>query len=131
MKKQVIALALLGLMLTASPAFAKNSGEDQGGGFHWGNLFHFGKKHSDQFMVAGTIKSIGSGTVVITSTSSFNVPNVVNGDVTVKTDANTIVSSSSDKTKKIEKGENENNNNDTSATSTTTTTAVPVFTLSS
>jgi hypothetical protein len=96
MKKQVLALVLVGVMAALAPAFAKNDeGHDRG--VNWHKFFHFEDKHNDQFAVAGVIKSVGSGTVVITATSHSNVPNVTNNEITVKTDANTKVYTSSDK----------------------------------
>jgi len=98
MKKQIFAASLAGLMLAAAPVFAHGKDEQKGmGGFMGLHLGWFENKNNSQFMVMGTISSIGSGNVVITSQSTFNVPNVSNSNVTVKTDSNTKVAQSNDK----------------------------------
>lgn len=130
MKKQAVILTLAGLALTiAAPAFAHGPGEGNRG-LHLGQLFHKAvDKNSNKFLVSGIIKSVGTGNVVVTSTSVINVPNITSGDITIKTDANTVVSDSSNpKMLKLMKNENDGDDDDMPATTPTT---LPTFTIAS
>ena len=91
----ILSIAAIALSLTATPAFAK--GHDDNGS-HGRGFFGFGWfKQETRFSVTGTVQSIGTGTIVLTSANASNIPNVSNGTVTIKTDANTKVHGSSDK----------------------------------
>ena len=93
MKKQVVAAAL-GLSMVAFPAFAHGNEDHANSGKFMGlklgvmkNLG--GKIDSTQFVVSGTVATVGTNSFTLNAKYSANVANIVNGIVTVKTDANT------------------------------------------
>ena len=97
MKKQIVAVAL-GLSMVAFPAFAHGTDDNQGKsesakfmGLKLGvfeDLFG-GKADSNQFLVSGTIATVGTNSFTVNVKYSANVANITNGVVTVTTDANT------------------------------------------
>src|SRR6185503_7012745 len=97
MKKTLAGLSLAAIMLAAVPALANAKGGNEGKGFAFGKFFggmfkHFERKlPSTSFVISGTVVSTGSNSVVVNVKGSVNIPNLVNSQTTVNTDANTKI----------------------------------------
>ena len=94
MKKQIAILSLAGLALVATPAFAKEKGEhrgmSEGLGLHLG-IKNFLRAGNPQFVVVGTVDTVTTDMLTVKVKADANVSNVTNGEVSIKTDANTKI----------------------------------------
>src|SRR6185436_19730063 len=95
-KKIFAVLSLAAVVLSVSPGLASaNSGNDKMKGFgrFWNGIFkRFEHKLPDtSFIMSGTVVSTTSNSVVVNVQASANVPNLVNSQATVMTDANTKI----------------------------------------
>ncbi len=91
MKNRVIALSLLGLMLMATPALGKSKDDksDDDHGLKLGQIKNWFNSDSSQFVVMGTVESVGTNSFVVKANGLLHVPNVTNNMVTIKVDSNT------------------------------------------
>jgi hypothetical protein len=90
MKNKVIALSLLGLMLVATPAFAKSKDNDhEDRGLHLGMFEKLFGSNQNQFVVTGSVDSIVTNGFIVKVNGAAHVSNITNGKVTIKVDTNT------------------------------------------
>jgi hypothetical protein len=95
MKKGLLIMVVAGLVFS-SQAYAKNhdKGERDGRGIIRGLQLGkvrnwFGNNDSSQFVVVGTVQSVGTNSFVVSARWFANVQNVTNGQVTINVDSNT------------------------------------------
>ena len=102
MKKLLASLTLATLVFSAVPVLASAHGNDgkEGFGARIGGFFHgwhFGK-NPNNFVLTGTVVSISGVNVVVNADATVHIPNIVNGQVTVVTDGNTVIKDKHDNT---------------------------------
>ncbi|MBX4204869.1 MAG: hypothetical protein KW788_01615 [Candidatus Doudnabacteria bacterium] len=99
MKKQIIAVAL-GLSMVALPVFAHGNEKQKASehanmekGRKLGIFKNLGDNILDtQFVVVGSVTTVGTNTFTVKATALAHVANITNSLVTIKTDANTKIS---------------------------------------
>jgi hypothetical protein len=98
MNKKALALSLAGLALVAAPVFAKDGGSsnglDHGKGNKFGIIKNLFGSDASQFVVTGTVQSVGTNTFVVKVNASAHVDNISSGNATVKIDPQTKFSDS-------------------------------------
>jgi hypothetical protein len=102
MKKSIIVLSILALVLTATPAFAKNGKDkDNRGDKRFSKIFRqFGKRidnniDATKFVLTGTVASKTTASLVVTTQTTVHVPSLTNSLATVNVDANTKINGNS------------------------------------
>lgn len=96
--KKVIASSLLAaaIVLSATPAMAKNDDNNGKKGENWGKIrriFKGPELSATQFVVVGAVDSATTTSLLIKQTAAMLVPTITNGMVVVKIDGNTKITS--------------------------------------